>query len=95
MTRHFHGEVYVAAAVMIVAGAAYRAGIAYLPGTFLLIGGILLMGIFAELEDETLMKIKGLTIESHDWHLTLLRMIRGIVLLSVAALVFAALLPRP
>jgi len=93
MKRIFRREVYGAVAALIAAGISYRAGVNYLPSVFLMIVGILLMGIFAELEDETLMKIKDHTIESHDWHLVLLRVIRSVVLLSIGVLIFAVLVP--
>jgi len=75
----------------IAAGVSYRAGVDYLPSVFLLIAGILMMGIFAELEDEVLEKIEDHSIESHDWHLRVLRVIRRTVLLSIGVLIVAAL----
>ena len=95
MTRLFRSEIYGAAAAVFVAVVGYRAGIAYLPSVSLIIAGFLLAGVFAELEDETLMKVKDHTIESHDWHLVLLRLVRTIVLLTIGVLIFAALIPWP
>jgi len=91
MKRLFRREVYGVVAAAIAAGISYRAEIGYLPSAFLIVAGILMMGIFAELEDEVLKKVDGHSIESHDWHLMLLRVVRAVVLVSIGALIFATL----
>ena len=80
---------------LTAAGVSYQAGVAVLPSVFLIIVGVLLMGVFAELEDETLTRIKDHSIESHDWHLVLLPLVRTVVLLAIGGPIFATLLPRP
>ncbi len=94
MKRLLRREIVGATAATVAAGVSYRVRIDYLPSVFLVIVGILLMGVFAEPEDETLVKIKVHSIESHDWHLVCLRLIRTIVLLSIGVLIFAALVAR-
>lgn len=91
MKRLFRREVYGVAAAAIAAVFSYRAQIDYLPSVFIMVAGFLMMGIFAELEDEALKKFDDQGIGSHDWHLVLLRLIRTVVLLSIAVLAFVAL----
>jgi uncharacterized membrane protein YiaA len=91
MKRLFRREIYGLLAAATGAAVSFYADVKYLPSVLMMVVGFLMMGIFAELEDEVLKRIDDHSIESHDWHLTLLRFIRTVVLLAIGVLIFAAL----
>jgi len=91
MKRIFRWEISGIVVAAIAAGASFYADIDFLPSVLLMVVGFLMMGFFAELEDDVLSNIDDHSIESHDWHLMLLRVVRTVVLLSIGVLIFAAL----
>ena len=91
MKRIFRWEIGGIVVAAIAAGVSLYAEINFLPSIFLMVVGFLMMGVFAELEDEVLKKIADHSIRSHDWHLTLLRVVRTSVLIFIGVLVFAVL----
>lgn len=92
MNRLCRNEILGIVAAAIAAGVTYQADIKYLPSIFLIVAGILMLGVFADLEDNVLnRKFDEQGIESHNWHVVLVRFVRTIVLLAIGVLIFAAL----